>query len=30
LSWLIVDPDLNLARASEPFRADQGMRVRKI
>lgn len=22
LSWLIVDPDLNLARASEPFRAD--------
>jgi MFS transporter, ACS family, glucarate transporter len=30
LSWLIVDPDLNLARASEPFRADQGLRVRKI
>jgi ACS family glucarate transporter-like MFS transporter len=30
LSWLIVDPDLNLARATEPYRTDQGMRVRKI
>jgi ACS family glucarate transporter-like MFS transporter len=30
LSWLIVDPDLNLTRASEPFRTDQRMRVRKI
>jgi ACS family glucarate transporter-like MFS transporter len=30
LSWLIVDPDLNLAQATEPYRTDQGMRVRKI
>ena len=30
LSWLIVDPDLSLARASEPFRTDLGMGVRKI
>jgi len=30
LSWLFVDPDLNLARATESFRANENMRARKI
>jgi ACS family glucarate transporter-like MFS transporter len=30
LSWLFVDPDLNLARATESFRANENMRARKV